>query len=226
MDLNTWAGARQPERTVLEGRFTRLEPLDAATHGEALFNAVSGPDAERLHRWLADPVPEDLPGFLERTDAMARAPDPMFFAVIDRATGRVEGRQSLMDIDTAHGRAEIGHILWGPRISRSPVTTEAFFLLTDHAFNLGFRRWQWRCHASNALSRNAAARFGFTFEGIFRNHMVVKGKNRDTAWHSILDREWPHLRTGFLDWLAPSNFDAQGQQRAPLSAFLSASSDI
>ena len=141
----------------------------------------------------------------------------MFFAVSDKSTGRVEGRQSLMDINTEAGSAEIGHILWGPRIARSRITTEAFFLMADYAFGLGYRRWQWRCNSRNVPSRAAALRFGYTFEGIFRQSAVVKGWNRDTAWFSIIDSEWPALRTGFEIWLAPDNFDDQGRQKTKLA---------
>lgn len=129
----------------------------------------------------------------------------------------MEGRQSLMDINTEHGTAEIGHILWGPRIARGRVTTEAFFLFADYIFGLGYRRWQWRCNANNAPSRRAADRFGFTFEGIFRNHMVVKGESRDTAWYSITDAEWPRLKAGYERWLRPENFDEAGTQREKLA---------
>ena len=122
-----------------------------------------------------------------------------------------------MDINTDHGSAEIGSILWGPRIARSRVATEAFFLMADYAFELGYRRWQWRCNARNAPSRRAAERFGYTFEGIFRQHMVVKGENRDTVWFSITDAEWPRLRAGYEAWLDPANFDTDGQQKSKLA---------
>jgi len=207
-----------PERRVFEGRWCRLEPLDPGRHGDELFEAVAGAEAERLHRFLADPIPASRAEFDAWLVPKSASADPMFFAVLDRATGRVEGRQSLMDINTAHGGAEIGHILWGPRIARGRVTTEAFFLLADHVMtDLGYRRWQWRCNAANEPSRRAAARFGFTFEGIFRNHMVVHGRNRDTAWFSITDAEWKPLRERYLAWLDPANFDAAGQQRTRLA---------
>ena len=123
-----------------------------------------------------------------------------------------------MDIAPAHGTAEIGHILWGPRIAGTRIATEAFFLLADHMMTtLAYRRWQWRCNAANAPSRRAAERFGFTYEGTFRNHMVVKGENRNTAWFSITDIEWPPIRARFQAWLAPENFDAQGHQRTRLA---------
>lgn len=122
-----------------------------------------------------------------------------------------------MDIVPQHGTAEIGHILWGPRIARSRVSTEALFLLADYVMTeLSYRRWQWRCNANNAPSRRAAERFGFTFEGIFRNHMIVKGESRDTAWYSITDEEWPTIRARFLAWLDPANFRADGSQLSSL----------
>lgn len=206
-----------PARRPLEGRYCRLEPLDPDRHGQSLFDAVSGLEAERLHRWLPDPVLASRLEFDGWLASRSASVDPMYFAVIDRGTGRVEGRQSLMDVSTVHGSAEIGHILWGPRMAGTRVATEAFFLMADHVFALGYRRYQWRCNARNVPSRRAAERFGYTFEGVFRQHMVLKGASRDTAWYSILDHEWPAHRTAFARWLDPENFDAEGRQRKRLS---------
>jgi RimJ/RimL family protein N-acetyltransferase len=216
-DLSTWKGAPRPERVALDGCYVRLEPLDPARHGGELYEAVSGPETVRLHRWLPDSPPLCRAEFDGWLLAKAASQDPMYFAVIDKMTGRAEGRQGLMDINTDHGSAEIGGILWGPRIARSRVTTEAFFLMADYAFGLGYRRWQWRCNARNAPSRRAAERFGYHFEGIFRQHMVVKGESRDTAWYSITNAEWSCLRASYLAWLDPANFDADGQQRSRLA---------
>ncbi|MFA7436915.1 GNAT family N-acetyltransferase [Castellaniella sp.] len=207
----------EPVRRAHEGHWCRLEPLDPMRHGDALYQAISGPEAERLHRYIADPIPSSRAGFDAWLIPSAQSADPLFFAVVDKATGRAEGRQGLMDIVPQYGTAEIGHILWGPRIARSRVATEAFFLLADHMMTtLAYRRWQWRCNAQNQASRRAALRFGFTPEGVFRQHMVVKGENRDTAWYSITDTEWPAIRARFVAWLEPSNFDADGRQRMPL----------
>jgi RimJ/RimL family protein N-acetyltransferase len=141
----------------------------------------------------------------------------MFYAVIDPATGRAEGRQALMRITPEHGVIEIGSILWGPRMARTRLATEALYLFARHAFDaLGYRRFEWKCDALNAPSRRAALRFGFTFEGIFRQHMVVKGRNRDTAWFAITDAEWPAVRTGMERWLSPDNFGPDGQQFSSL----------
>lgn len=201
-----------PERRSLEGRYCTLEPLDPRLHGDQLFDVVSGVDAQRLHRWLADPIPSSRRDFDPWLETKGASADPMFFVVIDRATGRVEGRQSLMDVSTAFGSAEIGHILWGPRIAGTRVASEAFFLMADWIFGLGYRRYQWRCNARNEPSRRAATRFGYILEGSFRQHMVVKDESRDTAWYSILDSEWPRHAEAFGRWLAPGNFDASGRQ--------------
>jgi RimJ/RimL family protein N-acetyltransferase len=137
--------------------------------------------------------------------------------VIDRASGRCEGRQALLRISPEHGVIELGGIYWGPAISRTRVATEAFYLHLQYAFDrLGYRRFEWKCNDRNAASKRAALRFGFTHEGTFRQHMVTKGENRDTAWFSIIDGEWPALRAAFEAWLAPGNFNAQGQQRQVL----------
>ena len=206
-----------PERHAIEGRYCRLEPPDPATHGDELFQTVSGAEADRLHRWLPDPVPGSRSEFDNWLVSKAASTDPIFYAVIDKATGLVGGRQGLMDISTAYGSAEIGNILWGPRIAGTRVATEAFFLLADYVFGLGYRRYQWRCNSRNEPSRRAAERFGYTYEGIFRNHMVVKGESRDTAWYSILDQEWPRLRVAYERWLLPENFDREGRQKARLA---------
>ena len=151
---------------------------------------------------------------------MAKSEDPQFFAVIDKASGKVAGRQTLMRIDSAHGAIEIGNIYWGPLISRKPAATEAQFLFMQYIFDeLGYRRYEWKCNNDNLPSKRAAERFGFSFEGIFRQHMVAKGKNRDTAWFSILDSEWPALKKAYQAWLAPENFDSDGQQKKKLEEF-------
>jgi RimJ/RimL family protein N-acetyltransferase len=215
-DLSRWAGVPRPERRPVEGRYVRLEPLDPGRHGDDLF-ASARAEAERF-RYLPDEVPDDRAAFDAWLDKVAASPDPLFFAVIDKATGRAEGRQTLMRIDPANGVIEIGNILWGPAIARSRVTTEALYLFAKLAFDLGYRRFEWKCNDANEPSKQAALRFGFTPEGVFRQHMVVKGRNRDTAWFSMIDREWPEIDRAFRTWLAPGNFDAEGRQKAPLAA--------
>ncbi len=217
--LADWHPARRPEHHVLNGTRVSLEPLDHERHADDLFSASQGPgadpglwrympygpfsDARELRVWLAD---------------HAASADPLFLAVVDLATGRAGGIVSYLRVEPAHGCIEIGHVWFGARLQRTPPATEAIYLLARHAFDdLGNRRLEWKCDAANARSRSAAARYGFTFEGVFRNHLVVKGRNRDTAWYSMLDREWPTARHAFESWLAPENFDADGRQRRPLT---------
>ncbi len=222
IDLSQWTPRPLPERRVLEGRYCRLEPLDVARHGEQLFAASMAPDAEERHRYLFEGA-MDREAFFPWLKERAASTDPLFFAVIDKATGRVEGRQTLMRIDPAHGVIEIGSILWGPAIARSRVTTEALYLFAAYAFDeLGYRRFEWKCNNQNEPSKRAAVRFGFTHEGLFRQHMVAKGQNRDTAWYSMIDSEWPALRAGYEGWLYPDNFDNDGHQKARLETFFKA----
>ncbi|HEX4152316.1 MAG TPA: GNAT family protein [Steroidobacteraceae bacterium] len=216
-DLKGWAPRSRPNRTILDGRYCRLEPLDAARHGEDLFEASSVPDAAERFRWLFEYPPESRAGFQPWLDKAQSSDDPLFFAVLDKASGKAAGRQALMRIDTAHGVIEIGSIYWGPLVSRRPAATEALYLFAQHVFDeLGYRRFEWKCHDLNGPSKRAAARFGFKFEGVFRQHMVFKGGNRDTAWFSITDGEWPALRRAYAAWLDPGNFDPQGGQKRRL----------
>lgn len=218
--LNTWVPRPRPERCALEGRYVRLEPLSADSHADGLFVQSSVPDAASRFRWLFEEPPQDRESFRNWVSTVAASDDPLFFAVVDRDTGTVAGRQALMRIDPAHGCIEIGSIYWGPLLSRTRAATEALFLFADYALNrLGYRRFEWKCHNENEPSKRAALRFGFTAEGVFRQHMVMKGRNRDTAWFSILDREWPVLRQAYQGWLSPDNFGPDGQQKQPLSAF-------
>lgn len=217
-DLSQWQGVPRPQRVTLDGLYARLEPLDPARHGNDLYAAAIAPGAEDRFRYLFETVPSNRADFDAWLAKVAVSEDPLFFAVIDKATGKAEGRQALMRIDPTHGVIEIGSIHWGPAMARSRVATEALFLFARYAFEtLGYRRFEWKCHNGNAPSKRAAERFGFTFEGIFRQHMVAKGANRDTAWFSIIDGEWPGLAAAYGRWLDPANFDGTGQQRQRLS---------
>ncbi|HPU52597.1 MAG TPA: GNAT family protein [Burkholderiaceae bacterium] len=218
-DLSDWKPCPRPQRVPLEGAWCRLEPLDAARHGDELFEASMAPGAEARFRYLFE-SPGDRADFDRWLARAAAADDPLAFAVIDRASGRCEGRQTLMRITPEHGVIEIGSILWGPAISRTRVATEALYLFARYAFEtLGYRRFEWKCNSLNAPSIHAAGRFGFRYEGQFRQHMVVKGASRDTHWFSMIDTEWPALRAAFDRWLAADNFDAAGRQRATLESF-------
>lgn len=220
-NLGEWQGVARPERRVLEGCYARLEPLNAS-HADDLYRAAIADGAEERFRYLFDTVPQDRADLDRWIDKASASDDPLFFAVIDKATGSAEGRQALMRIDPVHGVAEIGSILWGPAMARTRIATEAFHLFASYVFDtLGYRRFEWKCDDRNLPSRRAAERFGFTFEGIFRQHMVVKGQSRDTAWFSITDGEWPEISAAMTRWLDPENFDPSGEQRHRLEAFRS-----
>jgi RimJ/RimL family protein N-acetyltransferase len=218
--LKDWTARPRPQRRILEGRYVRLEPLEADRHGDGLFEIATAGDAHERFRWLFEHPPasrEELQPWLEKSQA---GEDPLFFAVIDKAGGSVAGRQSLMRIDPAFGVIEIGHIFWSALIARKPAATEAQYLFLKYVFGeLGYRRYEWKCHNLNEPSKRAALRFGFRFEGVFRQHMVFKGGNRDTAWFSIIDKEWPQLSQAYEAWLDPSNFDAAGRQVRRLDEF-------
>ena len=206
-------------RIVHEGRYARVEPLDPTVHAADLAAAATGEAADRIWDYLAygpfasdDDVRAHLRG-------QASSLDPLFFAIRDTRTGRASGVASYLNIVPDHGSIEIGHIWLGLPLQNTAAATEALYLLIRHALDdLGYRRMEWKCNALNEPSRRAARRLGFAFEGIFYQHMVVKGRNRDTAWYSILDGEWPPIRANFESWLAPANFDDTGRQRTSLSA--------
>jgi len=208
-----------PARVAHEGRWARVEPLDARAHAAELWAASHGDAAgERIWDYLPyGPFPsaEAFGGWLRDCSAGA---DPLFFAVRERGTGQAAGMASYLNIHPKPGTIEIGHIWFAPVLQRTPAATEALFLLLRHALDdLGYRRTEWKCNALNRASRRAAVRLGFSFEGVFYQHTIVKGRNRDTAWFAILDGEWPRLRANFEAWLAPENFDGAGRQLSSLS---------
>jgi RimJ/RimL family protein N-acetyltransferase len=216
MSRLSWGGARAPEREVLEGETVVLERLDAGRHGDDLYAAAAGADES----WYYLPYGpfDSKEDFLRWLHGHAATADPMAFAIVDRSSGRALGITTLMSIVPQHGVIEIGHIWLSPRLQRTRQATEAIFLQARYAFDeLGNRRLEWKCDAANAPSRRAADRFGFRFEGVFRQHRVIKGRNRDTAWFSITDGDWPAVRSAFETWLADENFDAEGRQRRTLS---------
>jgi len=222
-DLSAWTPRPRPDGRTLEGRFVRLERLDPARHGPDLGRALSGPAAASLYDHLFEPpfaTPAECEAWIAKVAGQA---DPFFYAVIDKATGRAAGRFALMRIEPNHGVIEIGNILYAPSLQRTPGTTEVIYLTARHAFeDLGYRRYEWKCNDRNAPSKRAALRFGYTFEGLFRQHMVTKGRNRDTAWFAMIDCEWPALRDAYERWLAPENFDAAGCQRVALGTLTAA----
>lgn len=213
--LPAWEGARAPERVTLEGRYCRLEPLSAGDHAAGLFEAyASAPDDAE---WTYLPVGpyRTREEYLEWAEAAERSADPLHFAVVSLASGEPVGTLSLMRHTPAHGVIEVGFVVFSRRLARTPESTEAQYLLMCYAFNeLGYRRYEWKCDSLNAPSRAAAERLGFSYEGLFRQAVVVKGRNRDTAWFSILDGEWPRIRAAFEAWLDPANFEPAGSSNA------------
>ncbi len=210
--LAEWKGVPAPTVERLEGRFVCLEKLDTARHADGLWRALEGPGADpRLWDYLPYGPFADRSAFNAWLDNHARHNDPYFFSVIDRASGDVQGLLSLMSIVPEHGRIEIGHVTFGAPMQRSPKSTEAVYLLARHIFDQGYRRLEWKCNNANERSKYAAERLGFSFEGVFRQHSVVKGKNRDTAWYSIIDAEWPQVGAGFKAWLSAANQTGSGQ---------------
>lgn len=220
-DLTHWTPRPLPKRAPLAGRYVRLEPLDPEKHGKGLFAASSVRDAAARFSWLREEPPSSPTDFDPWLQSAAERNDPLFFVVVDVETDQIGGRQALMRMDPENGVVEIGSIYWGPQIARTRLATEAFYLFARHIFDdLGYRRFEWKCDSENKASRRAALRFGFRFEGIFRQHMVMKGKNRDTAWFAMLDHEWPSIRRAIELWLDPVNFDIHGKQIKNLGSFI------
>jgi len=212
------APAKRPQRTRLEGRTVSIVPLDPNAHADALFASAGGEQNEALWRYLFEGPFATRAEFDISLRQKALSEDPFFFAILDKSSGEAVGYAAYMRIEPAHRVIEIGSILFTPRLQRTIGATEAMYLMAQHVFEgLGYRRYEWKCNALNAPSRSAALRLGFTFEGIFRQHMIIKGRNRDTAWFSMLDSEWPKRKAVFERWLDPSNFDATGRQRMSLS---------
>jgi RimJ/RimL family protein N-acetyltransferase len=210
------APAQRPGPVTLEGRFGRVEKLDDK-HGADLWDAVEGRDDIWTYMSTYGPFAGEGP-FLEWIATRVSLSDPYCYAVVD-VTGHAVGIAALMEIQPTRRSVEVGHIVYSPALQRTPLGTEAQYLLARYAFEtLGYRRYEWKCNALNAASRRAALRYGFTFEGIARQHMIAKGRNRDTAWFAMIDSEWPARKAAFERWLAPENFDADGRQRISLSA--------
>jgi RimJ/RimL family protein N-acetyltransferase len=211
--------AKRPQRVTLEGRFVSLTPLNAASHSDALFDAANGGDKDQVWDYLFDGPYADREIFRASIEARAKSDDPLFFAIIDKKSGQPLGYQTFLRIEPAHRVIEVGNILYTLGLQRTPGATEAQYLFARYVFDeLGYRRYEWKCNAHNAPSQRAAQRLGFTFEGVFRQHMIVKGRNRDTAWYSMLDHEWPARRAAFERWLSPDNFDAAGRQIVSLAS--------
>lgn len=216
--LPNWKTRALPQRATLEGEYCALEPLNPVRHGAELSRAYrAAPDGRAWTYMPVGPFDDEsmLQAHLQRAAASA---DPLHFAVVDAVTREAVGTMALLRMDPSNGVVEVGHIAFSPALQRTRAATEAQYLLMHLVFHeLGYRRYEWKCDRLNAPSRQAAARLGFQFEGVFRQALVYKQRSRDTAWFSIIDSEWPALRTAFLRWLAPANFAADGRQMASLA---------
>lgn len=208
--LENWTPPPRPAGEVMEGRYAKLAPLSAEAHAALLYRAYAGHDAvwdyipvgpfssaAQYHRWVRDHEGQ---------------PDPFFFAIQNKDSGQWEGAASFLRIKPEAGSIEVGYISLSPALQRTRAATDAMYLMMKWAFEAGYRRYEWKCNALNAASRRAAQRLGFSFEGVFRQAAVIKGRNRDTAWFAVIDGEWPALKEAFEAWLAPTNFDGNGQQ--------------
>jgi RimJ/RimL family protein N-acetyltransferase len=219
--------AKRPVRTMHSGRYVIVAPLDPLAHAQSLYEGTHGANKEAFWLYMSEGPFADAAAFRAYLDKLAHTEDPLSFSIIDRATNRAVGHASYMRITPEHRVIEIGNIFYTPALAGTRGATEAMYLLAQHAFaDLGYRRYEWKCNALNVRSRRAALRLGFAFEGLFRQHMIQKGRNRDTAWYSMLDTEWPSYKTAYEQYLTPQNFDAQGRELKGLSLFLNAPKQI
>ena len=213
-----WQGCHRPGREPLSGRYCRIEALDPQRHARDLFDANARDADGRMWTYMAYGPFAGAEVYLAWAAQSAASQDPLFHAILDQSTGKAVGVAAFLRIEPAVGVIEVGHIAYAPALQRTPAATETMYLLMRRVFDeLGYRRYEWKCDALNAPSRAAAARLGFTFEGVFRQATLYKGRNRDTAWYSIIDREWPQRKAAFEAWLDPANFDERGRQRTPLA---------
>jgi len=215
--LPGWRAPPQPPRSPLAGRYCRVEPLDPGQHARDLYAANALDPDHRNWTYLSAGPFDSFEAYVQWLHAACLGDDPLFHAIIDIETGRAAGVAAYMRMDARNGAIEVGSINYSPLLQRKRAATEAMFLMMARVFSLGYRRFEWKCDSLNAASRAAAQRLGFSYEGIFRQAVVYKGRNRDTAWYAMVDSEWPQLEQAYMRWLAPENFDADGTQRMRLS---------
>ncbi|MDX1695877.1 MAG: GNAT family protein [Ketobacteraceae bacterium] len=214
--VNDWQGAPLPPRDILVGQYCRLEPLSLQGHGAHLHAAFQLDGSGKLWDYLPYGPFANESDYLAWIEQECLGNNPLFYAIIDPQEQKPVGVASFLRINPTHGSVEVGHLCFSPLLQGTTAATEAMFLMMQQAFDLGYRRYEWKCNALNLASRRAAQRLGFSYEGLFRQSHVFKGRNRDTAWYSVLDREWPTLRQAFASWLAPDNFES-GVQKVSLS---------
>ncbi len=218
--LPGWSPRPRPPRTAMAGRFCTVAPLDPERDAAQLFAAYADDRDGRMWTYLPRGPYASLDEYRAWADAACRADDPLVHSIIDNTSGEAVGTAAYMRIEPEVGVIEIGSITWSPRLQRRPAGTEAMYLMMRRVFDeLAYRRYEWKCNSLNMPSREAAVRLGFRYEGLFRQATITRGHNRDTAWFSIIDSEWPALRTAFERWLDPANFAADGTQRRGLASF-------
>ena len=215
--LPDWRPPPRPPRETLTGRYCRVTPLDPAAHAADLFQANALDATGRAWTYMSYGPFSSFDAYRDWMRGVCARDDPLFHAILDGATGKAVGVASYLRIDPPAGTIEVGHLLYSPLLQRTRAATEAMFLMMKRAFDLGYRRYEWKCDALNAPSRKAAQRLGFSYEGVFRQATVYKNRNRDTAWFAVIDREWPQLENAHLRWLDAANFDANGNQRLSLT---------
>ena len=217
-EVNDWHSVECPPRTPMQGRLCRLEPLDVLTHVDDLFEAFSTDKTGGLWTYMPMGPFATVSELKAWMDVACTGEDPVFYAIVNEATGKATGFASYLRINPEVGVIEVGFIAFSPQLQRTAMATEAMFLMMCRVFDeLGYRRYEWKCDALNEPSRKAALRFGFTYDGTFEQATIYKGRNRDTAWYSILDRDWPTMKAVFMQWLAEDNFDEHGLQKQPLT---------
>ena len=215
--VDGWTPPQRPPLEPMTGRTCRVEPLKTEAHAADLHAANLRDSDGRIWTFLPYGPFDTLDAYARWVNSVAAGADPQFHAVVDLGSGRAVGVASYLRIDPGAGSIEVGHINYSPLLQRTIAATEAMYLMMKRAFDLGYRRYEWKCNALNAPSRAAAQRLGFSYEGVFRQARVDKGRNRDTAWYAMVDKEWPLVDGAFRRWLDPSNFDQRGRQRVALS---------
>lgn len=215
--VTNWKPPTAPTRQSIDGRYCRLEPLDVASHAKSLFSANQLDEHGANWTYLPYGPFDSFEGYRHWMESSCLGDDPLFFAIRDLRTEDVVGAASYLRITPQSGSIEVGHLQFSPKLQKTIAATEAMYLMMRTAFELGYRRYEWKCHALNAPSRAAAARLGLSFEGVFRQHTVVKGRNRDSAWYAAIDKDWPALQKAFETWLSPKNFNESGHQHTRLS---------
>lgn len=210
--VDGWRVPPRPSREAMTGQYCRVEPLVPGRHARELFDAVALDRENRMWTYLPYGPFESAEHYEKWMHERCMGDDPMFFAIVDLISENAVGVAAYLRIEPTAGSIEVGHLAYSPLLQRTRGATEAMYLMMRNAFALGYRRYEWKCNALNAASRTAAERLGFTLEGIFRQALVVKGRNRDTAWYSIVDSEWPAIESAFVTWLGAANFDSEGKQ--------------